>query len=237
MQDQEEKKEEVKVEKEPEAKSQTPLAEEKENDVEKNWEKFRQKREEERKRLQEEEKGRKKAEKEAKLLREALQAQIHKTPEKEKEETDPWDVDAEYIRKDDFGKLVSKYVEEEKKKKEQEELPTLLKTQMPDFDEVCTQENADYLEYHHPEIAEGIKYMPDGIKKWSVVYRAIKKYIPNAKNISQDKKRLEENSHKPQSASSGGVAQMGHNKTLGAMSDDQKKANWERMQQIMRGAV
>jgi len=206
-----------------------------ENSKDINWKKFREKREEERKQAEEEGKARKKAEAEAALLKEALKQQVNKGTE-EKAESSDWDIDAEYVNKKDLAELVKNQLIEERKRAEAAELPKILRTQMPDFDNVCSQSNVDYFEFHHPEISSALSHMPDSAEKWSLLYRSIKKYLPSAAlGGEKDRQKMEANSQKPQSASSAAISQMGNSHTLGNITEAQKRDNWRKMQENIKG--
>jgi len=117
--------------------------------------------------------------------------------------------------------------------RDQKELPQRLQKDCPDFENVCSSENLDYLEYHYPEVAEAYQSMPDGIKKWKGVYGTIKKLIPNT-NSSKDSAREKANSMKPQSMSSPGVSTTGDS-APNYVSSTKREENWKRMQRVMRG--
>lgn len=123
--------------------------------------------------------------------------------------------------------------EEQRRQQEQADMPKRLKAEHRDFDEICTQENLDYLEYHHPELSKSMARVPDSIDKWKDIYAAVKRYVPNA-NSSRDQKRAEVNLQKPRSSSTPGVA-TGSSESSTYLSQDRKQANYERMVKQMRG--
>lgn len=118
--------------------------------------------------------------------------------------------------------------------REKRELPNRVKTVHSDWESVVSQDNCDYLEYHHPELSASISAMPESVEKYSTIYKAIKRYVPNAGN-SQDMRKLEANALKPRSASASGVAQTVPAPSL-VIDNDRKKANYERMMRQIKGS-
>ncbi len=196
-----------------------------------NWKKFRETREIERKQREEAEKRASEKEAEAQALKEAMESLLSKPAVSQ---DDPEDEDARIQKKIDL--LMSKkemQMQEQMQRKEQQEFPSKLKSVYSDFDNICTTENLDYLEYHYPEVAAGFKHMPDGFDKWANIYKAVKRFIPNADAL-KDKSRIEKNANKPQSMSVSGVTQTGDNAPI--QLDDKRRAdNWNRMQRVMKG--
>jgi hypothetical protein len=123
--------------------------------------------------------------------------------------------------------------EEARRIKEQQEFPKRLTSTYKDFDQVCTSDNLDYLEYHYPEVAEAYKNSPDGFDKWSSIYRAVKRFVPNT-DSKKEQSKAEKNFAKPQAMSIPGKTQVGD--TAPHSLDDKKRSdNWARMQRVMRG--
>lgn len=122
----------------------------------------------------------------------------------------------------------------ERAAKEKAETPYKLAQVYPDFDQVCSAENLDYLEYHYPEVARSLNYAPDGFQKWSDVYKAVKRFIPNSTTSNKEQKKAEKNLTKPQAMSMQGMTASGDQapKYLG---EKQKEANWKRMVARMKG--
>jgi len=192
-----------------------------------NWRKFREVKEKE-----ESDRKAKEKEAEAEALKKALDAVINRnTPSKEKEEET--EEDEIQRRVDDAIGRREAQRDAERKEKETKEAPIKIRQTFPDFDKVCSQENVDYLEYHHPEAFEALKVMPDSLEKWSKVYNAMKRYIPNT-NASKDAAKAERNLNKPQSISSG-LAQTGDASPIMALSEERKRDNWQRMNRRMKG--
>ncbi len=190
-----------------------------------NWKKFRETREIERKQREEAEKRASEKEAEAQALKAAMESLLSK-PEGKADDSE--DEDARIQKKIDA--IMSKreqQMQENMQMREMQEFPQKLKSAYSDFDNVCTTENLDYLEFHYPEIAAGFKHMPDGFDKWANIYKAVKRFIPNADSV-KDKARIEKNASKPQSMSVPGITQTGDNAPI--------QANWLRMQKVMKGS-
>lgn len=221
-----------------EAKTETPAAEETQEQI--NWRKFRQVREQERKEKIAAERKAAEKEAEAAALKAAMDALLNKNqPSNQTQAQNAWgeeeETEDQRIQKKIDAALMARerQYEEERRRKEQQEYPQKLAETYRDFNEVCSSENLDYLEYHYPELAKPFKYMPDGFDKWSSVYQAVKRFVPNT-NTKGDHDKMHKNAIKPQSISVPAGRQTGD----GAPSylDDKRKAdNWARMLRIMKG--
>lgn len=202
-----------------------------------NWKNFRETRDAERKYAEEANKRAAAKEEEAAALKAAMDALLMDRRPPSIAYDQPGEEESEDQRienkvKEALKKQQLKY-EEEQRRREVVELPSKLKQTYSDFDAVCSTENLDYLEFHYPEVASAFKSSPDSYDKWISVYKAVKRFIPNADN-SRDKKQAEKNLNKPQSMSVGGATQTGDNPPV--MLDDKRRAdNWSRMQKIMKG--
>lgn len=196
------------------------------------WQRFKEARAQERKRAEELAVLAQKKAQEAEALKAALEAALNKQQPMQ-EYQDPSDDDRIAKRVEELLTKKEQERERQRLEREKQELPKRLQQEHRDFEQICTTENLDYLEYHHPEIAAGYRYMPEGFEKWSNIYKAIKKYVPNT-NYQPDLKRAEKNLAKPQSVSSPAVAQP--QQSIAVVLDDARKAaNWERMQRAMKG--
>ncbi len=222
----------------PEAKVPETSAPVEETQEQINWKKFREARAQERKEKIEAEKRAQQKEEEVSALKAAMEALVNK-PESNSRQISP---DSEESEEERIARLVQQSVEKERRKdqeerarREQAEFPQRLTQTYADFDKVCTTENLDYLEYHYPEIAGAFKELPDTYDKWSKVYQAVKRFIPNPDH-KKDKDRAEKNMMKPQSMSVSGKTQVGD--TAPHSVDDKRKAdNWTRMQRVMRNTT
>lgn len=167
-------------------------------------------------------------------LKAALEALVNKPQASDQGQTE--DTEDSRIQKKIDAALANerKRVEDERRQREQAEFPQKLAQAYPDFDNVCSSDNLDYLEYHYPEVASGFKHAPDSFDKWSNIYKAVKRFIPNNVTDKQQQKKAEKNGSKPQSMAIAGVAQTGD--TAPMMLNEQRKAdNWQRMQKRMKG--
>ncbi len=207
-----------------------PATEETKED--RNWKKFREEREKERKQLVEEKRRREEAEKQAAAMKSMVEAITNKPA-----------VDTSYSEEDSEDDRVKKLVAqelqrlesrraEEQRIREQSELPHKLAQTYPNFNEVCSDENLDYIQYHYPEIYNTFKASPDSFDKWGNVYKAVKRLVPNP-NSAKDEKRIEQNLKKPQSISLPGIAST--SESMPHKIDEKRRAdNWARMQRVLK---
>jgi hypothetical protein len=136
------------------------------------------------------------------------------------------------------NQLLAKKEEQYKREQsehEQREYPNRLKREMPDFSAVCSQENLDYLDFHFPELSRPLQRLPDGYDKWSDIYHAVKKFIPNHSTAKKEIARAEINANKPRSMSSTGPSPTGDAPKPSWQESEQRRAeNWARMQRIIK---
>ena len=123
--------------------------------------------------------------------------------------------------------------EEKKRQEEQQTFPDKLRREYKDFDEVCSNENLLYMEYHHPELSKSLEELPEGFEKWSRVYKAVKRYMPN-QDTKKTQAKLESNLSKPKSGSSLGTTSKDDKQSV-RLDEAAKRANWERMQKALKG--
>lgn len=102
---------------------------------------------------------------------------------------------------------------QEQEERERREYPQRLIRDMPDFNQVCSQENLDYLDFHYPEISSLCQDYPEGYEKWKKTYAAVKKLIPNHANAKKEAMRADINSNKPRSMSTVGQTPTGERAT------------------------
>lgn len=200
-----------------------------------NWKRFREAREKERKEKIVAEKRVLEKEQEVAALKAAMEAIVNKPNSHQNNEF------SEESDQDRIQKLIDETIEKriqkdqiERERKEHQEFPEKLSRDFKDFDKVCTVENLDYLDYHFPEISSIFKDLPDGYNKWSKVYHAVKKLIPNF-DSKKDQAKAEKNFMKPQAMSASGKTPTGDSAPH-SLDDKRKTDNWERMQKVMRGA-
>lgn len=202
-----------------------------------NWRKFREAREIDRKQKIEAEKRAAEKEAEAQALKAALEAVINKPSPSNNHQIDDGMEESEEQR---IKRLIAEGIASERKKdqmekeqREQQEFPQRLVQAYNDFDKVCNSDNLDYLEYHYPEVADAFKHLPDGFDKWSKIYKAVKRFVPNH-DSKKEQSKAEKNLNKPQAMSSPGKTPTGD--TAPQYLDEKRKAdNWSRMQRVMRG--
>lgn len=220
-----------------------------------NWKKFRSDREAERKQREEEASSRLAAEKAAKekdeqiaALQQAMTQAMNQgqsvTPDQQQQiidELDPTDIPtgeqvSKYVEST-VQKLLRKEIEQQQQqiqqKNDQDQLRALPKDN-PDFDQVCSTENLDYLEFHYPGVAVAFNNMPDDYTKWSNIYKTVKKLVPNY-DAGQQKARAEANAAKPQSMSVPGTSQTGDQAPNVNLDANRRAEIWKRMQRKMKG--
>jgi hypothetical protein len=202
------------------------------------WQKFREARAQERKQAEEMQRQAEKSAAEASALKAALEAIVSKpSPQQnqnnyyDQEETEEQRIDKRV--NDALAKRDAEY-ERQRKEREHQEFPQKLQSTFSDFNQVCSTENLDYLEYHYPEVAEAFKHSPDGYQKWAAVYKAVKRFVPNIDG-RKEMARAEANLAKPQSISSPTASTSGQGVGASRLDDGRKRANWERMQKQMKG--
>ena len=105
----------------------------------------------------------------------------------------------------------------------------------PDFNNVISQENLDYLDYHYPEVSRPLQRLNDGFEKWYDIYHAAKKFVPNSKTAQKDAARADVNFNKPKSISSPSITQPGESMSSARISEEKRAQNWERMQRTLKG--
>lgn len=204
-----------------------------------NWKKFRETREKERKEKEAAEKRAADREAEANALKLAMEALLNKSQPQpqgqsygeQTEETEQQRIERmvqESLLKNERIRQI------ERDKREIAELPQKLQSTFSDFNQVCTDENMDYLKYHHPEIAAGYKHAPDTFETWANIYKVMKKYVPNP-DSKKDQARIEKNLAKPQSMSIPGSTQTGDSAPT-ELSEKRRQDNWARMQRVLKGA-
>ena len=125
---------------------------------------------------------------------------------------------------------------QEQAKREQQEYPDRLIRNFPDFNQVIAQENLDYIDYHYPEVSRPLQRLQDGYDKWSDIYHAIKKFVPNHSTFKKDSLRAESNQNKPKSISSTSVTPPGEPEQQSWQEIERRRAeNWARMQRTLKG--
>ncbi len=221
----------------PEIKTQA-VPEETEKDI--NWKKWKENRQREREEAARQTEARIKAEKEAEALRQALEAVVNKPNYQQRQEQNNYEQEEESeedrINRKVNAAIAAKEAEYAKQRQEQElkEYPTKIRSTYSDFNQVCSPENLDYLEYHHPELAKGFAHRADSFEKWADIYNAVRRYIPNV-NSNRDAQKAEKNLQKPQSLSHSTLAATGPTGNSYQLTEQRRAENWARMQKTLKG--
>lgn len=221
----------------------TPVVEQ-ETQEQINWKKFREAREVERKQREAAEKRAAEKEAEAAALKAAMEALVAKGNNNYQQPTNNYQTnsndsveisDEERIQQRIDAAFAAREEKEMKQRaqREQSELPQRLTANFADFNQVCNSDNLDYLEYHYPEVAAAFKHAPEGYDKWSNIYKAVKRFVPNT-NSTKDSNKADKNFAKPQAMSIAGKTQVGDTAPQ-KMDDKRRQDNWSRMQRVMKG--
>jgi hypothetical protein len=125
-------------------------------------------------------------------------------------------------------------LERQRMENEQREYPNRLARDFGDFNQVCSPENLDYLEFHHKEIARPLQRLQDGYDKWADIYHAVKKYVPNSTTARREAQKAETNLQKPKSMSSTAGMAPGEQVGSARLTEEKQAANWARMQKLLK---
>lgn len=200
-----------------------------------NWQKVREQRKVERKAREDAEARANQKAEEAAALKAALEALTNK-PSNNMFNTSYQEDDSEDAKLDKLveAKLdrLEKQREQQRKEREMKEAPLKIREKYNDFDSICSPENMDYVDYHHPELTAPFRYMPDGYDKWEAMYKATKKLLPN-QSAKKDAAKIEKNLGKPGSMSTVNALQQ-DNPSI-KLSEQRKAENWARMEKSRKG--
>ena len=197
-----------------------------------NWKAFREQREADRKGREEADKRAQQKAEEAAALRAALEAITNKPNEpQERDESEETRLER---RIQEIILEREKVFIAERQQQEFNQYPEKLRSVYTDFNKVCSEENIDYLEYHYPEITVPFKHMPEGFDKWSAIYKAIKRFIPNV-DSQKDANKADRNLMKPSSMSIPGTSQGGNAMPAARLTEERKAENWARMERARKG--
>lgn len=199
-----------------------------------NWKAFRERRDLERKAKEDAENRAIEKEKEAEALKQAMEALVNRPSQGYiHDDIPPGNEESEEQR---IEKKVAAAIKKERElmrqehaQREQQEAPQRIVQMYPDFNSVVTPENCDYVDYHYPEISAPFRHMPDGIEKWSAMYKTIKRFVPNPQS-GKDMGRAEKNLQKPGSISTAKTLPEGKPTDAGILTEERRAANWARMQ-------
>jgi hypothetical protein len=209
-----------------------------------NFKAFREARKRDREIRQEAEKRAAEKEAEAAALRAAMEAAFSKSPipqsatnqynnsDYAQEETED-----ERIEKKVAAAIAMREAQAEKARQEREhqEYPQRLNQSYNDFNQTISQENLDYLDYHYPEVSRPLQRLPEGYDKWSDIYKAVKKFVPNNMTAKKEAAKADANFNKPKSMSSTGMTQTGEVVGGARLTEEKRAENWARMQKILKG--
>lgn len=220
----------------PETLSETEISENKiESAKEINFKKFREQRDIERKRMAELEREKTAQQSQIEAMKAAMEALVNK-PERPSLE----DEDVEALQAKKIAELVKSEVEKvrasdrmEAERREQEMMLSRLSSMFPDFNEVCSQQNLDYLDFHEPDISKTLQSAKNDINKWSAIYKLAKRMIPNPMSKKEELK-IEKNLAKPKSLSIPGLTQTGDSVVRNELTEERKRDNWARMQKARK---
>lgn len=121
--------------------------------------------------------------------------------------------------------------------RERQEYPQRLVQSYPDFNNVITDENLAYMDYHHPEISRPLNRLQDSFDKWSDIYHVIKKFVPNNSTAKKEAARADMNQNRPKSASTTSITQPGEGINRSSMHEIEQRRSlrYAEMQRIMKG--
>lgn len=217
-----------------ENKSEPPPSEETQQQI--NWRKFRQEREKERKEKLDSDRRAAEKEAEASALKAAMESLLNRPQQQQNQTEDLDETEDQRIEKKVNHALQKEREKNDKERRERElaELPQKLSSTFNDFNQICTQENLDYLEYHYPEVARRFKNAPENFETWADFYKVIKRFVP-VPDSKKEQAKIEKNLSKPQSMSVPGYTQTGDHAPV-ELNEKRRQDNWLRMQRIMKGA-
>ena len=226
-----------------EGKNEQPPAQEAQNtEADKNWKAFREARKKDREEKEAAERRATEKEAEAAALRAAMEAAFSKQspvqqPNQYGQQYPIDETEDERIDKKVQAAIAAREVayQKEREEKERHEAPLKVREMFPDFNQIVTQENCDYIDYHYPELSAPFQYMPEGTKKLAAMYNVIKKMVPNPTTAKKEAARADANFNKPKSMSTTGVTQSGESSGSARLTEEKRAANWERMQRTLKG--
>lgn len=199
-----------------------------------NWKAFKAAREAERKQAEEIAKQAKRSQEEAAALKAALDAALNKSVPVQGYSEEQEESEESLIEKKVAQALAKKEAEWRKNREEEElkALPQRIAKDFKDFDDVCSADNLDYLDYHYPEISHALDKLPQSYEKWASIYRTVKKLIPNV-DAKKEAAKAEKNLQKPQSSSSPAASHSGDGASPFRLDEKRKEENWRRMQRVI----
>lgn len=203
-----------------------------------NWKAIREARKKDRQEKEAAEKRAIEKEREAQALKEAMESAFSKMPSQQGYYSNYQDQPEEDIIDQKVRAALEArdlQYKKEQMEREKREAPQRILQTYPDFNQVVSEENCDYIDYHHPEFTAPFKHMPEGYEKWVAMYNLVKKLAPNASQSRQDSKKIDDNLNKPRSMSSTGMSQDKGEVSFN-LTKERKQQNWERMKKLMNSA-
>jgi parvulin-like peptidyl-prolyl isomerase len=207
------------------------------------WKAFREARKKDRAEKEAAEKRAFEKEAEVTALKAAMEAAFAKSPPQQQQN---YHYDGGYQQEETEDERIEKKVQaaiiqreaqriKENQEREQKEYPNRLVQSYPDFNATISPENLDYLDFHYPEVSTPLKRQMDGFDKWSDIYKAVKKFVPNNTTAKREAARADANFAKPKSISSAGMTPSGEPMGSARISQEKRAENWARMQKTLKG--
>ncbi len=128
---------------------------------------------------------------------------------------------------------VDKALEKDRIRRAKEEFPDRIKKDFPDFDQVVSKENVNYLKANKPHLAAALAATQDLLAQAEGAYDAIKMYCPSIQ-VTQDKERAEKNASRPGTLDAAGPARVQESDPKRINPDTQARY-WKDMQEAARG--
>jgi hypothetical protein len=141
-------------------------------------------------------------------------------------------------------KQLQTQLKKQQESQQQESVEIRLKSQYPDFDQVVSATNIATLKEKYPHFAQTIYTSSDLYSKSVTAYSLIKELgiEPMAQNARREEEQFEANKKRPKSAASltgtrsdSPLAQAGSFNFDRPMKDDERKAMWKEMKEVMEG--
>lgn len=177
----------------------------------------------------------KKQKRENQYLRQRMEELAHAI-EKPKNRYDSSD-DDELITKKDFKAQMSA-IENYLNSQKQQQISSALKAKFPDFDQVVSVENVEYLQENEPELARSLQSLKDDPYALGVAaYKLLKRSdVYQDRQVLSDKKRATDNLKKPASQSTIARSPISEaNKFAQGLTPELKKQLYEEMRSAARG--
>jgi len=160
-------------------------------------------------------------------LKEALKSQGNHPGEND---AASWDVDTDIIKES-----VAKALAEERERERREEIPRRMREELPEFDQICSEENGDYIEFHNPRLARTISSLLQGPKTFQTmkdIYEMVKEAVPNA--TAKEREKIKANALTPKSSWQEGIQGATQGGVARVLTEADRDRNYRRMQEIMR---